>query len=58
MHLVTREGKSPVGCIRGGRGYKRRYGAMRVIAPGEKRRQVASGVYTRREDVLREVKGQ
>ena len=32
---------------------------MRVIAPGDKRRQVASGVgYKRREAVIREEKGQ
>ena len=29
---------------------------MRVITPGDKRRQVASGVYTGREEVIREAK--
>ena len=59
--------RASLGCIRGGkrRGYDRsgctriegtmrREGTMRVIAPGTKRRQVAGGVYTRREEVIRE----
>ena len=31
---------------------------MIAIAPGDKRRQVPSGVYTRRDEVIREEKGQ
>ena len=42
------------GCYR--RGYRRREGPMRVIAPGDMRRQVVSGVYTTREEVIREEK--
>ena len=58
---MTRDEKSPVGrCIRGGKIlYKRRERTMGVIAPGDKRREVASGeMNKRREEVIREDKGQ
>ena len=45
MLLVIREGKSAVGwLVYKRRGDERREETMRVIAPGDKRRQVASGV--------------
>jgi len=47
LHLVIRDGKSPVKrrekVIREEYGYKSRKGTTIVIAPGDKRRQVASG---------------